>query len=64
MISFFERKLKNDFGAAFHYLYTHLFWLLSRDVSILGDSFFFWSLSRDISIYGTSFFVFGGLYKE
>ena len=52
---FSEGKLKNDFGAAFRYLYTHLFWSLSRD--ILLESFLFWSLSRDISKYGT-FFLF------
>ena len=26
---FGERNLKNDFGAAFRYLYTHPFWSLS-----------------------------------
>ena len=31
---FSERKLKNEFGAAFCYLYMRLFWSLSRDVSI------------------------------
>ena len=31
---FSEGKLKNDFGAAFLYLYTHNFWSLSRDFSI------------------------------
>ena len=48
---FIERKLKNDFGAALRYLYTHPFWSLSRDNSIQGVSFLFWSLLRDLSIY-------------
>ena len=49
--NFIESKLKNVFGAAFRYLYTHLFWSLSRDISIKGDSLHRSSLSRDISLY-------------
>ena len=56
VIYFCESKLKNDFGAATRYLYTHVFWSLSRDISLLGDSFPFWSLSRDMSIWRTFFF--------
>ena len=39
---FCERMLKNDFGAAFRNLYTHVFWTLSRDISKNGTSFLFW----------------------
>ena len=46
MIYFCEWKLKNDFGSAFRFLNTQLFWSLSRDIS--WDSFIFWSKSRDI----------------
>ena len=31
---FTERNFKNDFGAAFRYLYTQTSWALSRDNSI------------------------------
>ena len=58
MICFCERKLKNEFGVAFCYLYKHRFWSLSRDISIYSTTFLFCRFVQNVivSCFSDSFF--------